>query len=541
MNKSKKRARTGVHGRETPAASSPRAARGAGAAKTLGRIRIPRMAVLLVALWAFCSLVYGVVFCQSRETSYFAWDGTLMHFLLQQDFGWLYAIGRLLLQSYRLPLFGGLVLSLILTACVWLIDYIIGVRGKWHALTAILPFAFLSYYVSLEYSINYHRETSTLMAWPFAALVLLSAAAAVKRFLVMRGKAKTAEKAGSRLTAVVNYGAIIAYFLVISGFCYFQRDNLIRLCRMQRMAERSEWDAMIDEALAARHPSRHIATYYAIALEQTGQLETRMFEIPMDFPDQKVTEMDGQKSDGTNIYTLDADFYAGLPNVSYHDCMETLVKNGPQLFLLKRMARAAAMNGEKALCRKYLTIIDRNPFEHAFVERYSRYASNPALMASEPEFRHVAERIPPSDLLEQSFRRPLFLGYNVALTEGRSLEALNSSLMALLYSKDLDGFMARVALIRDQQLPEYFQEAVLLQSLKIDGLLKEFPTINQQMIYGRLQSFVNAAEPYFRSQPTGQKKLRKDWQNYYPYYMYFDNLPPKKKKAEYKKQEGGVN
>ena len=58
-----------------------------------------------------------------------------------------------------------------------------------------------------------------------------------------------------------------------------------------------------------------------------------------------------KENDGVSIYSIDGDFYAGLVNSSYHTAMETLVRRGPQVFTLKRLARAAAMNGESELCR----------------------------------------------------------------------------------------------------------------------------------------------------------------------------------------------
>ncbi len=504
--------------------------------------KIPFYPLLFLLLWIFCSGVYGSVFYMSQQTSYFAWDATLMNFLLSQDLGWFYAIGRFLLQSFHFPVLGGAVLALMLALCSWLLDYILGFSAKLRFMVVLPPFAFLAYFVALNYSVNYHRETSLLMAVPFAAVVILGLVAAAKR-IVSHKKMFCPWKiiAGSKREWLVNNIAIVSVFAAITVFCIYQRDDLIRTCRMTRMLENSDWEAMIDEALAAHRPSRSVAAYYAIALAETGQLESRLFEIAYDYPRCKVVEMDGQLSDGTSIYTLDADFYAGLPNVSYHNCMETIVKNGPQLFLLKRMARAAAINGEKRLCWKYLAIIDRNPFEHKFVERYKRYASNTQAMRSEPEFAHVVNKMPVYDDFEQNYRSPMFLGYNVALREGATEEALNASAMANLYTKNLDGFLLRARLLGNTSLPEYYKQAVMLKSLSSKQILKYFPTIDTQLEMARLLSFVKVAKPYLHKKEEGRKKLGKDWGNYYPYYRYFENVPTEEQVNELNKEKGGVN
>ena len=500
--------------------------------------------VLFVLLWLFCSFVYGDVFNLSRETSYFAWDKTLMTFVLCQDCGWLYAIGRFLLQSYRWPLLGSAVLSLMLTVCTWLFVCILPLKRKFRCISLILPWGFLSYFIALDYSINYHRETSLLMALPFFALVVLCILATVKFFITHKKTVSPFDVKGKSATYVLfENGISLFMFVGISVFCLIQRDDLVRTCRMFRQLEKSGWEAMIDEATSARRPSRSVAALYSIALAETGQLEHRAFEIPFDFPQRKVVEKDGTLSDGVAIYTLDADFYAGLPNSSYHNSMETLVKNGPQLFLLKRMARAALVNGEKRLCWKYLQIIDRNPFEHGFVDKYKSWLNNSAAMKANSDFVHVYNKMPLHDSFEQIYRKPLFLGYNVALTEGRSVEALNASLMALLYSKDLDGFIMRARLLGNEVLPEYFQQAVLVKSVNDGRILGMFPTVDSQMGMARLKTFVREAKPYFRNQKEGQKVLAENWQNYFPYYMYFENIPTEEQEKEHEKQieKGGVN
>ena len=55
--------------------------------------------------------------------------------------------------------------------------------------------------------------------------------------------------------------------------------------------------------------------------------------------------------------------------------------------------------------------------------------------------------------------------------------------------------------------------------------------------------FVKEAKPYLRDEKDeGRKLLSKDWQNYYPYYLYFENIPTEEQVEEQEKQEkGGVN
>lgn len=495
--------------------------------------------VMFASLWAFCSWVYGSVFYLSQQTSYFAWSETLMRFLLQQPLGWFYAAGRLLLTTFHYPIFGGFVLALLLSMGAWLVQKIFALRGWGRIIPALLPFAFLTYFVALDYSINYHRETSILMAIPFVTDLVLAVVYAGKK-LFARGHKDNLK--GYTLGAVAGSFTVVLAFVALTVFSSVWRDSLRRTCTMMRQLEQSDYEGMIDVALGSKRPSRSVAAYHAVALAQTGQLETRVFEIPYNYSPMRVREMDGQYSDGVPVYSLDADFYAGFPNEAYSNSMENMVKTGPQLFFLKRLARSAMINGERRLCWKYLQIIDRNPFEHEFVEKLKGYINNMQAVKNNPEYKHIYDKMPVHDQFAQIYRKPLFMGYNVSLMEGRSLESLNASLVALLYTKDLDGFLMRASLIGGTQMPEYFQQAVVLKSLSDGRVMERFPTIDRTRQMTMLRTFVGMAKPYLKSnQEEGRKLLKDEWTDYYPYYMYFENLTPEHSDKFGSQEKGGVN
>lgn len=502
---------------------------------------IPYFVLLFAAVWFFCSAVYGDVFYMSQQTSFFAWDKTLMNSVLNQDFGWLNAAGRFVLESFHYPLFGGAVLALMLAVCAWLADYLMGNSNKTHWIAALLPFAFLGYFVSLDFSVNYMRETSVLMSAPLSVMTVLAATALVRRAVSHK---RLPFFCGicvkdSAWADWIMYAVVLIGFVGITAFCLTKRENIIKTCRMQRLLEKSDWQAMIDEALSCSHPSRSIAAYYAVALAETGQLESRLFEIPYNFPKTTVVALDEKENDGVLIYSVDADFYAGLINCSYHSAMGTLVRRGPQVITLKRLAKAAVMNGESTLCRKYLEILKRCFFENAFVERYSVYADNPSAILDEPEFIHVAAKMPLENTLEQDYRTPYFIGYNVALRGNCTEEALKASVMACLYAKET-SFLERVRLLSRSDLPPYAEQALTLQAMKDPSMLDGF-SFDKGMNAARLERFIDDARPWLKNKETekGFDELKRTWLNYYPFYLYFQNFS--KKRESHEAEKGGVN
>lgn len=505
--------------------------------------KIPYFPLLFIALWIFSSIIYGDVFYMSQQTSFFAWDSTIMFSVLNQNFGWIDAIGRFLLLAFHYPLLGGAILALMLTFSAWLLDYLLGNKGKLHWIPMLLPFAFLGYFIYLDYSINYMRETSLLMSVPFCSLVILALLTLAKRIVTRKHIPviyKT-QKEDTNRASLLTCAVVIVLFTGFTLYCTEKRENIIMTSKMQRMMEYSNWDSMIDEALSNKQPARSVAAYYALALAETGQLENRLFEIPYNFPETTVVAPDEKENDGVSIYSIDGDFYAGLVNSSYHTAMETLVRRGPQVFTLKRLARAAAMNGESELCHKYLEILSRCLVENEFVKRYSEYADNTVRMHAEPEFAHVAAKMPLDDSFEQNYRTPFFIGYNVALRGGRSSEALRTSIMACLYAKETD-FLNRVILLRDSVLSPYMEQAITLQSMRRPQIMNGYH-FDKKMNVARLQNFVNDARPWLKNKETekGFEALKGAWLNFYPFYLYFQNFPKTKKIQQKAKGGEGVN
>ena len=61
-------------------------------------------------------------------------------------------------------------------------------------------------------------------------------------------------------------------------------ENVILTARFKNLELRQDWDTIIEETKTAKRPTRAVAAYYAIALEETDQLLQSMYDIPYDFP-----------------------------------------------------------------------------------------------------------------------------------------------------------------------------------------------------------------------------------------------------------------
>lgn len=502
-----------------------------GAGAWLGKFAIKRAllprvtyAAGFVLLFALAGWVYGDVLECTEQHSYVSAAPDTLAYVTSQPLGWLWMAGRWVLLCCRWAALGGAALAAVFTLTAWLVDRALGLRGKWTGAGFIVPLLVFGWIAFRGVNIFYRNEPSLLVIVPVGVMLvaaLLCAVSCLVRKKTAGGKRDAAEK-------VRPYGLTLAVALIL-GSCAATRivnENTILTARFKLLAERQEWEKIIDDARSARRPSRSVAAYYAIALEQTGQLLSDLFDIPYDFPTLKLDKRWGSEEYG--IFTADCNYYAGLTNGAYRCAMDNHVMNGPALCNYKRMAACAFVGGEYALCRKYLDIIAQNPFEDAFVQRYEALLAAPAKANEDAELSRVIALTPKDSLFEQNYQQPLFLGYNVGLQAGTDA-SLATSVAACLYSKDLQRFAVLAQIMQNKgiALTAPMQQAIAILSLSQPEALKAFPTVGR-FVPDEVRSFLLDAKPYVGESKRLElrAKMKKQWLGTYMYYYYTENNEP---------------
>jgi len=485
-----------------------------------------------VLLYVFCAWTYGDVFAWTEQNSFVTFDAASMKHLTDQPLGHVYWAGRVLLSLYKWPAAGALLLAAILTGTAWTLNALLRVPVLWRGLAFLLPAGELLYFVSRGIMLYYRGEPGILFAWPLLVWIVLGAALLLSRCPAWLGKARRVRTQGvpaASSVAVPTFDAaralrpLLVVLVLLGGLnlgvCRWA-ENTIVAARMQRSVERADWDGMVDAALSVRRPSRTIAAYYAIALTQKGQLLERLFELPFDYPEAPGDTLHG--SEELANYNTDASFFAGIINTSAQTAMELMVHGGPRIQLLKRMALCALLNGERALAEKYFHVLEKVPFESAFVGKYRPMLTDTTLIAADATLACVRSLYPFEDIFSQRYRTPTFLGYNAGLTSG-SNPTLLTSLATCLYSKDMGSILLRTPLLRTRQsLPLCALQAIAIAALKQPELLNQYPEVNS-FVQNEVQAFLRDAAPYSKDKKKLRSELKEKWLGSYMYYYYCEN------------------
>ena len=502
--------------------------------------------VMLIGLWLFLYIFYGDTLRVAQQRSFFVFDSVAMFYWLCQPLGWLYVTGRFLLLSCYWPVCGALLLSLMLTLAARLLDYALGLKGWWKVVAYAAPFAYIAFLFYRGLNLMYLREVSWTMNWPLLALVLCALLAGVKK--IVRRKAKADDIKSAPLTkGVLAVWAALWIGCAAVAMTYAENDRLT--CSMECKMMDQEWDAMAELAKKASHPSRTVAAYHALALNQNGQMATELLNIPYQYKNAHLSRNNGSFDGGLDYIVVDCNFYAGLTRSAYHEAMEQNVLEGPSIQRIKRMVQCAVADRENALAEKYLAILKKAPFEGDFVERYTAMLQDYNMVLQDPEMASVIELQPVHDSFEQVYREPLFLGYNLELQEAKSIRGLNNSLYACLYTKDMQAFGARIITMIQNgiMLPKMFEEAIVVQNIKNLSVLKQIklsPYILQEMKDFMSECF-NKEDMNLKMEKTEMQKMKaKKFKKYlgtYQYYYYFQNVPDENYVVPEQEKKGGVN
>ena len=488
----------------------------------------------LAALFAFFTLIYGDVLVRTAEDNYVSTSSDTMYYLLSQPWGRLWWVMRWPLLLFKWTAVGGLLLAAVYTLTARFADYALRLPRPWEGLGFLLPVAQIGWMLWQGTNLYYKNEPSRFLLIALVCLLLTAVLAAVVWLLRRKADGRTTE-------TVRPYGLamVLAVMAATSWAALRFNENEILTARLQNLCAEERWDEMIDQARSARQPSRAVAAYHAIALLQKGQLLDGVFDIPYEYPEVRLEKHDGSEEYG--LFLADCSLHAGLLNAGYRNAMDKLVMDGPRLFTLKQLALCSLLNGEEALCRKYMHLIKAMPFTQDFTDRYEPLIGNKQRIEAEPMFHDILSRYPRETRFEQNYQPPTFLGYNMGLHEG-SDAVLQTSVAACLYSKDLQSFLPRAQIMAQKGMPfpACVQQAVAILALKKPELLQAFPQVGR-FVPDEIRSFLMDAKPYVGDRLALRHELRDRWLGTYVYYYYTENNDPDQVMKPQTGEKSGVN
>lgn len=503
---------------------------------------LPVLPILFVLTYVWAAWYYGDVLRMARERSFWVAAADQMDFLLGKEFGGLWYIGRMGLQLFRYPWLGGLVLALSVSVGTWCVGYSMRLSAKWRWLQYVPAGAYMMYIAYEGINWFHENEGGIILGIPFCAVLILLIWTALiasfsrKRMPALIGipKDETRWQNGAQLLMLVAiFGTQVAWTELARPYTrVIARENVCLL--------NNDWKGVMEVARENADIShRPIAAMYAIALVETEQIADRMYDIRLDYDSLYLHSQSGEHSLSLNLYQEDCDYYAGFIETCIHHAIERMTMIGPNIHSLELLTKCSILRGETEAAYKYLRILDGVPFEGKFVKKYTAYVGDSAMVADDPEMALIRKLEPIHDSFENNYQQPTFMGYNLALVEGRSKNALLNSLACCMYTKVMPAFIMRTAPLEGQTPPENVCDALCLMSSKDPGIMKRFNGLD--LHYSLMTSRIAEMKPYMKDRQRYARELFPRFKGYYPYYYFFGNLKATKKRSESASSSAGVN
>mgnify|MGYP006967133466 FL=1 len=505
---------------------------------------LPVLPILFVVLYVWSAWYYGDVLRMARERSFWVADAEQMEFLLSQEYGGLWYIGRMLMMLFRYPWLGGLVFAAMITWSTWCLGYAMRLTARWRWIQYLPAGAFLTWIAYEGVNVYFENEAGIIMGIPFCTTVILSIwAMMIASFSRKKSPAIiTVPKDETPWQNRIQLIVLLLVFAIPEMLTEVYRPYVRVIAKMNVGVIHNDWQGVIETARDNAELSyRPIAAHYAIALVNTNQICERLYDIRMDYDTLYIHRGDALSSThAINLYQEDCDYHAGFVQTCIHHAMERVTMIGPNIHSMHLLTKCALLRGEWEVAKKYLRILSDVPFEKEFVEKYSAYIDNPLLIESDKEMASIRQLEPINDSFENIYPQPAFLGYNSMLTEGRSQRALFNSLAVCMYSKSMPAFMMRTQPLAGTLPPENISDALCLMSSKDPNVMKQFPQLNFRL--QKLSSSINEMKPYMKDRAKYAKELFPRYKGYYPYYYFFGNLKATRKSPkDQNSSTAGVN
>lgn len=446
-------------------------------------------------------------------------------------------IARFFLQFCYYPLCGSLLFTLLN----------VGIQQAWHrifgtsrfVLFAYLPSSLLLIYCSrLRYEIFYTIPPERPME-----IVLLLFALSWGMVLCV-GMFRKTNKNDMLFeldrSGVLKHLSLFFLFLLLTFSAVDYDRNTKTAFKMQYLLDRHDWQGMVKTAERADKPNRLVAAYRTLALVNTGELSSKLFDFTYDYPELQLISRQGETMGEGGIYAPEVNFHAGLVYASLRNLTERATVYGVSPYTLKWMVKCALLNENWSVAEKYLTLLQKTLFYAPMAQEYRKKIGDMKRVVSDKELLSVYDLVPIDDRFEQDLRKPLFIGYYTVASNGKSKRSLDLSMSACLYTKELDAFALRArALTGEKNIPKHFQEGILTYSLlkatDFDRYFSIMPGMKR-----RAETLLSRIAELKQTPDKGKEALAKEYGDHYLYYYYFGNRSTKSAETQ-SVSNGGIN
>ncbi|NLM67990.1 MAG: hypothetical protein GX180_12595 [Enterococcus sp.] len=285
--------------------------------------------------------------------------------------------------------------------------------------------------------------------------------------------------------------------------------------------QQAEWEKVLK--LSDRYPgyNRLVIYYTNLALYKTGRMSDTMFNYPQIGANGLRLKFERNNS---SFFGGELFYYLSYTNEAYRWAFEALVARGLNPRSLKRLVITSIINGDNAIAKKYINLLNQTLFYRKWAQHYHNYLSYPAMAEKDLEISQNRDLLIHSDFF--SNRDQINLG-DLLFNHPQNKMAFEYLMVSLLLEKNLGEFVRIIPRIKDygyKQLPVHFEEALLFyNSHENKNIMPEGFSIRPET-FRRFQDYTTTFYTYRNNRTAAAKELNKRYGKTYWYYLQFISI-----------------
>jgi hypothetical protein len=294
--------------------------------------------------------------------------------------------------------------------------------------------------------------------------------------------------------------------------------------RAEELFYEQQYEKLI--AFNTASPSNNILTNYLnnIALAETGQLTSRLFEFPQS-PDGSTLFLEWEivgevlRRGGYFYYTV------GMVNEANRWAYEYMVMRGFTPEVLKMLIKTELINGNYRVAEKYISILKKSIYYRSEARNFEKLLFDDEAVNADPELGEKKRLKPKVDFFVQSDNPAANLELLVS-TDTTNFYALEYQFAWLLLQKDVQSVGRNLPLLEKfgyRQMPRHIQEAAAGYKLLQMGPFPELEYLEiDPRIEQRFRQYYQTFQQNSSSKERAQRALYPNFHETFWYYLFFN-------------------
>jgi hypothetical protein len=399
----------------------------------------------------------------------------------------------------------------------------------WVKIVVILLLSAVSVYFSMEFF--FFETPETLLQFPFSiqntgaqvqifAVLIFIVLSSPLVFGIVQNRIK-------KISFRIQKWLQLSPFIILIGLgvaLIFRVDKKnSHYFRAEELFYEQQYEKLI--AFNTASPSNNILTNYLnnIALAETGQLTSRLFEFPQS-PDGSTLflkwEIVGEvlRRGGYFYYTV------GMINEANRWAYEYMVMRGYTPEGLKMLIKTELINGNYRVAEKYISILKKSIYYRSEARNFEKLLFDEAAVNAHPELGEKKRLKPKVDFFVLS-DNPAANLQQIIPNDSTNVFALEYHFAWQLLQKDIEGIVENLPLLEKfgyRRIPRHIQEAATgYQQLQMGPFPElEYLAIDPQ-VEQRFRQYYQVFQQNSSSREQAQRALYPNFRTTFWYYLFF--------------------